>query len=508
MPAAETVTPPHARQRILVVEDEPGLREAYVEALELQGYEVVCSCDGHEALDELERGPVDLVLSDLKMPRMGGEEMLRQMALRGRHPAVIFLTGYGTVESAVTCLKLGASDYLLKPFDMHQLFARVAAALAGGQGLNGQSGARGRGARVREIEAFSELLRGQTDSAEVFKALLRQVRRSLAPDDLALFSATGGSGALAPMFLWGAGFRDCGETRSWLLEKAALAMGQGGSMIFGPQVGKRAEDLREGVRLGSAAVAPIVGMRGVYGVLALGRGPGAAPYSREDLRLLNVLAGHAAPYVENILSSRRMQGISAEVITSYAQAVEAKDIYTRGHSERVGGYAVLLGRTLGVEGRDLAVLRTAGILHDIGKIGIPDHILNKPSSLSHEEFEVMKRHPVTGRDILSRVSSLQDVVPLVYHHHEWFNGQGYPTGASGADIPLMARILSVADGFEALTSLRSYHAPMTVPQVKQALLEGAGRQWDPAVVAAWVDLLADDALPDISETVGQALGFN
>lgn len=287
----------------------------------------------------------------------------------------------------------------------------------------------------------------------------------------------------------------------------ALAVGQGGSMVFGPQVGKRAEDLREGVRLRSAAVAPIVGMRGVYGVLALGRSNGSAPFTREDLRLLNVLTGHSAPYVESILSSRRMQGIGAEVITSYAQAVEAKDIYTRGHSERVGGYAVLLGRALGLSGRDLAVLRSAGILHDIGKIGIPDHILNKPSSLSHEEFEIMKRHPVTGRDILSRVSSLHDVVPLVYHHHEWFNGQGYPTGASGEGIPLMARILSVVDGFEALTSLRSYHAPMTVPQVKQALLEGAGRQWDPAVVSAWVGLLGDDALPDISEAVSQALSF-
>jgi HD-GYP domain-containing protein (c-di-GMP phosphodiesterase class II) len=138
-------------------------------------------------------------------------------------------------------------------------------------------------------------------------------------------------------------------------------------------------------------------------------------------------------------------------------------------------------------------------LHDIGKIGIPDVILNKPSSLTTEEFEIMKRHPEVGRDILSRVSSLDAVVPLVLHHHEWFNGQGYPTGKSGEDIPFLARILSVADGFEALTSIRSYHEAMTVPQVKRALQDGAGRQWDPRVVEAWVGLLEGDVLPDISE---------
>lgn len=502
MTPPQSVPPPPETQRILIVEDEPALREAYAEALGLQGYAVLTAANGEDALQVLAGNAVDLVLSDLKMPRMGGEEMLREMTLRGLSPAVIFLTGYGTVESAVNCLKLGAADYLLKPFDMLQLFKKVALVLASGSRLQG------RGGRVREIESFSECLRGQKDSAEVFKALLTQVKRTLAPEAMALFSCSGQAGALSPLFLWGPSFRECPQTRSWLLEKVALVLGQSGSMVLGPQVGKRAEDLREGVRLGSAAVVSIVGMRGVYGVLALGRGPGAAPFTREDLRMLNVYTGHAAPFVESILSSQRFRGISAEVVTSYAQAVEAKDIYTRGHSERVSGYAALLGQALGVAGRDLAILRTAGILHDIGKIGIPDGILNKPSELTLEEFEIMKRHPVVGRDIISRVSSLEEVVPLVYHHHEWFNGQGYPTGSRGADIPFLARILSVVDGFEALTSIRSYHEAMTVPQVKQVLLEGTGRQWDPAVVKAWVGLLRDDALPDLSNFKGSPINLH
>lgn len=493
MTPPHTVMPPPDTRRILIVEDEPALREAYAEALGMQGHAVLTAANGEDALLVLEGNAVDLVLSDLKMPRMGGEEMLREITLRGLSPAVIFLTGYGTIESAVNCLKLGAADYLLKPFDMHQLFKKIALALASDSRLPK------RGSRVQEIEAFSERLRGQKDSSEVFKALLVQVKRTLTPTAMALFSCSGQAGALTPLFLWGHSFRECSRTRSWLLEKVALAVGQSGSMVLGPQLGKRAEDLREGLSLGSAAVVSIVGMRGVYGVLALARGPEAAPFTREDLRMLNVYTGHAAPFVESILSRQRFRGIRAEVVTSYAQAVEAKDIYTRGHSERVGGYAALLGRALGVTGRDLAILRTAGILHDIGKIGIPDGILNKPSGLTNEEFEIMKRHPVVGRDIISRVSSLEAIVPLVYHHHEWFNGQGYPTGSRGEDIPFLARILSVVDGFEALTSVRSYHEAMTVPQVKQTLLEGANRQWDPAVVKAWVSLLRDDALPDISE---------
>jgi putative nucleotidyltransferase with HDIG domain len=507
LPHAEEmpVTPPHTAmpppdtRHILIVEDEPALREAYAEALGMQGYAVLTAANGEDALLVLEGNAVDLVLSDLKMPRLGGEEMLREITLRGLSPAVIFLTGYGTIESAVNCLKLGAADYLLKPFDMLQLFKKIALVLASGSCL------RSKGGRVREIESFSERLRGQNDSAEVFKVLLTQVQRTLAPQAMALFSCSGQAGALSPLFLWGPSFRECPQTRSWLLEKVALVLGQCGAMVLGPQMGKRVEDLREGVRLGSAAVVPIVGMRGVYGVLALGRDQGSTPYTREDLRMLNVYTGHAAPFLESILSSQRFRGISAEVVTSYAQAVEAKDIYTRGHSERVSGYATLLGQALGVADRDLEILRTAGILHDIGKIGIPDGILNKPSGLTPEEFEIMKRHPVVGRDIISRVSSLEEVVPLVYHHHEWFNGQGYPTGSSGADIPLLARILSVADGFEALTSIRSYHEAMTVSQAKQVLSEGAGRQWDPEIVDAWIWQLRDDTLPEISEFKGAPL---
>ena len=478
--------------RVLVVEDEPALREAYAEALDMRGFAVLTAANGEEALGVLERDAVDLVLSDLKMPRMGGEEMLHEITLRGFNPAVVFLTGYGTIESAVNCLKLGASDYLLKPFDMLQLFKKIDLVLASGARL------RNRGAQVRELESFSARLRGQKDSAAIFKALLTQVKRTLAPDAMALFSCSGDDGVPTPLLLWGPAFRQCPHTRGWLLEKAALTMERREAMVLGPQLGKRAEDLREGVRLGSGALAPIVGMRRVYGVLVLGREPGREPYAREDLRLLNVYTGQTAPFLESLLSRQRFRGISAEVITSYAQAVEAKDIYTRGHSERVGGYAALLGRALGITGPDLELLHTAGILHDIGKIGIPDGILNKPSSLTTQEFEVMKRHPVVGRDILSRVSSLQAVVPLVYHHHEWVNGQGYPTGCKGADIPFMARILSVVDGFEALTSVRSYHEAMSVPQVKQVLLEGAGSQWDPDVVNAWVALLDDNRLPDIS----------
>jgi putative nucleotidyltransferase with HDIG domain len=495
MPPQAVMLPPDT-QHILIVEDEPALCEAYAEALGMQGYAVLTAANGEDALHVLESNTVDLVLSDLKMPRMGGEAMLREITLRGLSPAVIFLTGYGTIESAVNCLKLGAADYLLKPFDMHQLFKKIVQVLTSRLYLQSKSG------RVREIESFSALLRDKKDSAEVFKALLSQVQRTLAPNAMALFSCSGQAGALSPLFLWGPSFRECPQTRNWLLEKIALVRGQRTAMVLGPQRGKRVEDLREEVRLGSAAVVPIVGMRGVYGVLALGRDQGSTPYTREDLRMLNVYTGHAAPFLESILSSQRFRGINAEVVTSYARAVEAKDIYTRGHSERVSGYATLLGQALGVTDKDLEILRTAGILHDIGKIGIPDDILNKPSGLTPEEFEIMKRHPVVGRDIISRVSSLEEVVPLVYHHHEWFNGQGYPTGKHGADIPLLARILSVADGFEALTSNRSYHEAMTVSQAKQVLSAGAGRQWDPEIVDAWVYQLHNDALPILPEFKG------
>jgi putative nucleotidyltransferase with HDIG domain len=174
-------------------------------------------------------------------------------------------------------------------------------------------------------------------------------------------------------------------------------------------------------------------------------------------------------------------------IEALAMAVDAKDQITHGHIRRVQVYAVELAKRLGVsDERQLKAIATAALLHDMGKLAIPEHILNKPGKLTAAEFDKMKRHADIGADLLSSVRFPYPVVPIVRHHHEHWDGKGYPTGISGTDIPLGARILSVVDGFDALTSDRPYRPRLTTEHAFQIIREGRGTLYDPLVVDKFI----------------------
>ena len=173
-----------------------------------------------------------------------------------------------------------------------------------------------------------------------------------------------------------------------------------------------------------------------------------------------------------------------ETVRSLVSAVDAKDAYTKGHQERVAMFSMLLGTELELSARDLGVLQQAAMLHDIGKIGIREQVLLKEGPLTTEEFEMIKKHPLIGSKILSPVESLKDVIQLVIHHHERYDGKGYPRGLAGEEIPLGARIIYVADAVDAMLSNRPYAAAKSTEEVRQELRRNKGTQFDPRVVDA------------------------
>jgi putative nucleotidyltransferase with HDIG domain len=180
-----------------------------------------------------------------------------------------------------------------------------------------------------------------------------------------------------------------------------------------------------------------------------------------------------------------------QTIKALAEAVDAKDPYTRGHSERVGVYASKIGRELGLPREHIERVYIAGLLHDLGKIGIRDHVIRKPDKLTDEEYEEIKQHPVIGARILQQVEFLSDVVPCVRHHHEWFDGslRGYPERLAGDRIPLPSRIILVADTVEAMTSDRPYRKAMQLDTVLAEIQRFSGSQYDPQCANAMLRLL-------------------
>lgn len=197
-------------------------------------------------------------------------------------------------------------------------------------------------------------------------------------------------------------------------------------------------------------------------------------------------------------SKEKLEKTYLETIEMLRYTVELKDAYTRGHSDRVAAYSVLIGEELGLYDKDLRVLNIGGMFHDIGKIGIPDTILSKKGKLSDIEYEEIKKHPTIGKQIIANSTVFRDIVPIVYSHHERYDGGGYPQGIKGNEIPFLARIVAVADAFDAMTSKRSYRSELDLDTVRNNLIEGTGSQFDPEVAQAMIRIL-DNKFDKIKE---------
>jgi putative nucleotidyltransferase with HDIG domain len=197
------------------------------------------------------------------------------------------------------------------------------------------------------------------------------------------------------------------------------------------------------------------------------------------------------------LRESREQRSSAfhKTLTSLVQTVEAKDPYTSNHSCNVSKLGALLARAIGLPDLDVEEVACGGLLHDVGKIGIPDEIINKPGKLTDAEFKVIQEHPVIGHRIVRPLDGAEVLLPAVRHHHEHWNGGGYPDGLAGEDIPLAARIIGVADVFEALTSERSYRPRMSLEKAVEILESEAGKKLDPRLVETFIT----QVLPSVRE---------
>ncbi|MCR4791813.1 MAG: HD-GYP domain-containing protein [Lachnospiraceae bacterium] len=195
---------------------------------------------------------------------------------------------------------------------------------------------------------------------------------------------------------------------------------------------------------------------------------------------------------ETIAAHKQIKTLSVEVMEALAHTIDAKDKYTRGHSVRVAKYSRMIAERMGLPEEDLDNAYYYGLLHDIGKIAVPNDIINSPSKLTEDEYSVIKVHPVVGNDILGEIKSRPDLAIGARYHHERFDGTGYPEGKAGEEIPLLARIISVADSYDAMTSNRSYRDYLPQEKVKKELVENKGTQFDPNIVDYMIQIIDED----------------
>ena len=255
-----------------------------------------------------------------------------------------------------------------------------------------------------------------------------------------------------------------------------------------PLVENDAKKLPDGADLVNLAALPVAAKGKKRGVLLLCNKRGG-PFTEDDTRVLLAIGQHAGLAMENARLHEELSEAYAATIAVLADAIEAKDAYTRGHCEGVSKLAVEVGRRLELSTEQLEQVRYAALLHDVGKIGVPDGILLKPSKLMPEEFSIIQKHPQIGRDIVARIGALSALTEVILHHHEKWDGSGYPQGLAGEGIPLLARIVCAVDAFDAMTTPRPYRLAVDHAEAIAEMRRCAGTQFDATIVEHVADII-------------------
>jgi len=250
---------------------------------------------------------------------------------------------------------------------------------------------------------------------------------------------------------------------------------------------------------GSLIAIPLKIKSNIFGTLVTFLRNQKKDFSEKDLYFLNFLTEQASFIIENLALYENIYENLFSTLYAFVETIEARDPYTKQHSARVSSYAMLIAEANGCMQKEIEALNIAGYLHDIGKIGIPDNILLKPGRLTDDEFEIIKRHPMIGSNIVGHLGMWAGEQGIIRHHHERYDGKGYPEGLRGEEIPILARILSVADVYDAITTDRSYRAKMQEEKALGIIKESAGTQFDSQIVAVFLNLHKQGKIKSESE---------
>jgi response regulator RpfG family c-di-GMP phosphodiesterase len=473
---------------ILVVDDEPIVRNILTDVLENEGYEVKVAEDGIEALLILRREPPDLVITDMKMPRMGGMELLYQINQLRKRVTTIMMTGFASVETAVESIKQGAYDYIMKPFQYSDLLRVVEHAFEKQRLIQ-------ENLELKEAMSLYEISRAistHLNMDSVLTMLLEALYREGDADAVGLCLRELPVNECAPHLIKAKDFGLHSRLERIINWEGTIAYldGKEGVILEKESIEDMAEFVRDSRGIESLLLLPMVVKDKTMGSAVLLSFTRGYTFTEGLRKSLSILVNSVASAIENARLYEDIVDILEDTIKSFARTLDAKDKYASGHSERVTRYSLDIARAMGLPQEDIDLLAQAGILHDIGKIGISELLLNKKGRLKTEEYEETKMHPVIGRDILAPIDQFTEISIIIYHHHERYDGKGYPDGLKGKEIPLLSRIIAVADAYDAMTSTRAYREKVDWKKAAEEIKENSGTQFDPDVVDVFMTVVS------------------
>lgn len=473
--------------RILVVDDEIGIIDSLSVVLKRSGYDFTGIIDPVDAIERVRKEHFDLMILDYLMYPIHGDKVVQTIREFNSELYILLLTGHKDLAPPLETIKaLDIQGYCEKSDRFDQLLLLVES------GIKSIS-------QMRTIKKFRDGLN------EILQAVPKIY--SLQPIDSILEDILS---EIMPLVESENAFILVDDTTDMIAGNKSIFKGIGKFKaeinhfmeMLSPSLMEHigfARITKQRVNLEQGVIFPLINeFHQTIGVIYV-----ESRNIEEGIKLLEIYTNQAASSINNAFLHSLVNMKNDELNKTYdqlklrymdtiealRQAVDAKDIYTRGHSDRVAYFSVKIGEAIKMSAPDLETLRISGIFHDIGKIGTADDILLKTDRLNEKELMEIQKHPLKGARILSAVSMFKDVVPVVKCHHERMDGTGYPEGLKRSEIPLLARIISVADAFDAMMSDRLYRSKLNLEEAKQQLIKGSGSQFDEDIVSTFVSLI-------------------
>lgn len=513
--------------RVLIIDDDLNICETLKDILSEEGYKITVAGSIGNAKSILDKKFYNIALLDLKFPNGSGLDLLKDIKAFEKDTAVIVFTGYASMESAIAALNAGAFSYLKKPLNIEELKITIKKAIKGQEISLSNKYLLG---RFKELSVKDQLtgLYNYRYLEERLSSEFKRAQRYVLPlsvimMDIDYFKSINDiyGHQYGDLILkeFGQCLKDFSRVNDIVIRYGGeefLALlpdtNKAGGAVFGERLlekltghvfDSKGKKIKLKISMGLASFPE----DGIGSQIALmGAADKALSSAKEsggnrmatcaEVTQKQADTGSAGGEKESVQQMKeklaKMEGrvnqTLLESIYAFAKTIEAKDYYTSEHCENMVSIAMEIGKKLDISKKELEDIKHAAMLHDLGKIGIPDKILHKQGKLNEKELKKIKTHPQIGAEIIRSVHFLSEVVPIVLHHHERFDGLGYSGGLKGKDIPLGARIIAVADVYQALVSDRPYRKGYGKKDALKIIEEGSGTQFDPDVVRAFLSV--------------------
>lgn len=479
------------KEKALIVDDDPIIRDILADILTgICGLVTERASNGVEALECLEKERYDIIFTDLNMPKLGGMDLLKETVKKYPTTPVVMITALSTVDVAVTAMKEGASDFIIKPFEINKVISVTQRIIGEKKLLQAVKDNKNEDTikrinaelfkKLQEISIFQEVslqLDGIYNNKEIYEKILEMSIRLL-PVRGAFFGVVEGDHLRIVNsigFTKGKIKIENSFIESTLKNRTYNIINCNGISHF--------STTNSNVQL---LLIPFTLREESFALLGLWDKEDKTAFAEDEIAILQTFAKKAALRIENNALYEVFYNNLINTLKSLVISIEARDSYTKQHSERVAIYSIQIAEVMGLSDEEKDAIRFGAYLHDIGKIGVRDTVLLKPTELTEEEMAEIRLHPIKGDEIVKPIRFFPKERELIRYHHERFDGKGYPDGLKGNEIPLIVRILSVADAYDAMTSARPYRAPRTHDYAIKEIINNIGAQFDPAVVKAFL----------------------